>query len=74
MFFLTSMYSVKNVVERVGDAEHECGAVRFLMSSIRAPGELLRRVAYERLVFSGRKKAPDDAGCLEEGKELEFLI
>ena len=30
------MYSIKNVVERVGDAEHEYGAVRFLMSSIRA--------------------------------------
>ena len=28
------MYSIKNVVERVGDAEHEYGAVRFLMSSI----------------------------------------
>ena len=26
------MYSVKNVVERLGNAEHEYGAVRFLMS------------------------------------------
>ena len=31
-----SMYSLKNVAERVGDAEHEYGAVRFLRSSIRA--------------------------------------
>ena len=29
------MYSIKNVVERVGDARHEYGAVRFLMSSMR---------------------------------------
>jgi hypothetical protein len=28
------MYSIKNVVERLGNAEHEYGAVRFLMSSI----------------------------------------
>ena len=27
------MYSVKNVVERLGNAEHEYGAVRFLMST-----------------------------------------
>ena len=31
---LGDMYSGKNVAERVGDAEHEYGAVRFLRSSI----------------------------------------
>ena len=29
------MYSIKNVVERFGNARHEYGAVRFLMSSMR---------------------------------------
>jgi len=31
------MYSLKNVVERLGNAKHEYGAVRFLRSSIRYP-------------------------------------
>ena len=39
------MYSLKNVVERLGNAEHEYGAVRFLMSSIRYPHGFK---AYER--------------------------
>ena len=29
------MHSIKNVVERFGNARHEYGAVRFLMSSMR---------------------------------------
>jgi len=33
---MSVMYSIKNVVERLGNAEHEYGAVRFLMSSIRS--------------------------------------
>ena len=37
VYFLSCerMFSIKNVVERFGNAEHEYGAVRFLMRSIR---------------------------------------
>ena len=50
------MYSIKSVVERVGDARHEYGAVRLLMSSMCLNVSECKDTSIVNNVFLGRWK------------------
>ena len=45
------MYSIKNVVERLGNAEHEYGAVHFLMSSFPNLFRKLHQISFNKRVY-----------------------